>query len=527
MAQLPPRRRSHAGTALGALVASALASALPPDAAAGPPARPAASTRRPTGHVPRAALGVNIGEVNYWTSQIAFLDIVKQVPDWRLGGHNPPVDAQGWPKALPAAPAWQMPGFVAKVGAPGRYVATWEGDGEVAVFHGGRVTSKGSHRLELELEGGDVQVRLVRSNPTRPLRNLHVIPAAHERDHEQVVFDPKFIEVVKPFGVLRFMDWLRTNGSQQVRWADRPKPDDFSQGTDRGVALEYALELCNRVRADCWLNVPHMADDEYVARFADLVRDRLAPGLKVYVEYSNEIWNFPHGDWCQREGERLGMPKGWDTRLRYQAHRSVQVFRAFERALGRDRIVRVLAGQPWDVRLRILAEWEDAYRHADALAVAPYLCWDLASDENARELKTLTPAQIAARCTADVERLRTVVRGARAVATNLGLPLIAYEGGQHLATGGALHQDTVLQNLLDEANRAPEMGRAYDRYLEMWREEGGELLVLYKLVDVPTQWGRWGLLETLGGPKTPKYRSTVEFLQRRRPWWSEAAAPVP
>ena len=62
-----------------------------------------------------------------------------------------------------------------------------------------------------------------------------------------------------------------------------------------------------------WLNVPAKANDEYIAKLAQLVKfgsdgdqpytsaqDKpvfapLNPGLKVYVEYGNELWNWAPG----------------------------------------------------------------------------------------------------------------------------------------------------------------------------------------------------------------------------------------
>jgi hypothetical protein len=460
---------------------------------------------------PRASVGVNLGEVVYYGPQVAFLDLVQQAQDWGLAsnGRPPPVDAHGWPTALPGGAA----GFIAQSGPGGRFVAIYEGIGDLQVSHGGRILASRPGRLEMQLEPGDVHFRIVRLDPANPLRELHIVPAEHEGDFEERVFHPRFVELVRPFGVLRFLDWSRINGSAQARWSERPRPDDFSQGTEKGVALEYTIELCNRARADCWFNIPHRADDEYVARYAEMVRDRLDPSLRAYVEYSNEIWNFEHGNWCQSEGVRLGMPDEWDTRLRYQAHRSLEIFRVFERALGRERLVRVLAGQMWDVRLRILLEWQEAHRSADAVAVAPYFCGRLSSDEHVAETRRLDAAELARRCGAEIAGTMDELRQARDLARSFGLPLIAYEGGQHLATSGAHHEDEALQRLLDDANRHPEMGRAYTRYLEEWRDEVGGPMVLYELAYRPSKWGRWGLLEDMWQPleSAPKYQSAVAF----------------
>lgn len=472
--------------------------------------------------IPRAALGVNIGQVNYFNTQIAFLDLMKQAQDWGLGsnGQLPPVDAQGWPTSLTPGHA---AGFKANAGKGGRYVALYQGEGELRIDVGGKIVAKKTGRIEMELAAGSVEILIVRTNPDNPLRKLAIVPIEHEKDYEQQVFQPRFLEILKPFGVIRFLDWFRINNSKQSTWADRPKPDDFSQGTPKGAALEYAIDLCNRLKADCWILIPHMADDEYITGTAEMLRDRLDPSLNVYVEYSNEIWNFPHGEWCQKAGEKLGMPAEWDTRLRYQAHRSLEIFRIFERTLGRARLFRVLAGQTWALRLRILAEWEQAYRQADALAIAPYFCDEMAGDKNVAQIRSLDAAALASRCDADVERIRERVRLVRALANRLGLPMIAYEGGQHLASGGSQHQDTALQTLLQETNRHPNMDRAYAHYLNMWREEGGQLMVMYKAVEQSSKWGSWGMLEDLWQPfeAAPKYKTTLEFLRTHQPWWGQ------
>jgi hypothetical protein len=473
----------------------------------------------------RSSLGINLGAITYFADQIVFLDLTKQAPDCGLnnGGLMPKLDANGWPKAL--APGHQA-GFVANAGKGGRYVILYEGAGKLDITHGGQTVSSAPGRDVIQLERGDAHFTLVRTDPKNPMRNIRIVPIENEHDHAQQIFHPRFLELVKPFSVLRFMDFLQINGSKQKRWQDRPTPEFYSQGTEKGAAIEYAIELCNRVRADCWFNVPHMADDDYVRRYAELVAQRLDPDLRAYVEYSNEVWNFEHGDWIQQQGERAGMPKHWDTRLQYQAKRSVEMFSIFEKVLGRARLVRVLAGQFWDLRLQILLDYNKAYQHADAIAIAPYFCAELAGEETVGQLRPLSAQQIAERCDQDIERVRDRMKGIKKLADHYKLPLIGYEGGQHLVTGGGDHEDTKLQNKLDEAQRVPLMGKAYDHYLSMWRDEGGEIMVLYKLVESCSKWGRWGLLENMWQPPAaaPKYMTTLSFLQRQPRWWKDEPA---
>jgi hypothetical protein len=485
---------------------------------------PAQQAQKAKGPKQRSSLGINIGQVTYYAEQIVFLDLVKQAPDWGLnaGGLLPKLDEHGWPKAL--APGRQA-GFVASAGKGGRYVILYEGSGNIDITHGGTKVSSSPGRDVVTLERGDAHFTLTRTDPKNPMRNIRIVPIENERDYAEVIFHPRFLELVKPFSVLRFMDFLQINGSKQRRWQDRPKADDYSQGTEKGAAIEYAIALCNRVRADCWLNVPHMADDDYVRRYAALVAEQLDPDLRAYIEYSNEVWNFDHGDWIQQQGEKQGMPKHWDTRLQYQAKRSVEIFDIFEKALGRQRLVRVLAGQFWDLRLQILLDYNKAYQHADAIAIAPYFCGELAGDETVGQIRPLSAQQIAQKCDEDIENQRDRLKGIKKLADGYKLPLIGYEGGQHLVTGGAHHEDEKLQNKLDEVQRLPSMGKSYEHYLSMWRDEGGEIMVLYKLVESSSKWGRWGLLENMWQPvaAAPKWMATMSWMQRTPRWWKDPA----
>ena len=94
-----------------------------------------------------------------------------------------------------------------------------------------------------------------------------------------------------PFSVLRTMDFTDTNNNPQVNWSDRSHATDATQGTANGVAWEYVIDLANATNKDIWINIPEGATDDYVKQLATLLKNNLNPGLHVYVEYSNELWN--------------------------------------------------------------------------------------------------------------------------------------------------------------------------------------------------------------------------------------------
>lgn len=64
-----------------------------------------------------------------------------------------------------------------------------------------------------------------------------------------------------------------------------------SVSINSGIALEYIVELSIRQNSNPWLNIPVLADDDYVMQFASFLYANLPPKFYAIIEYSNEIWN--------------------------------------------------------------------------------------------------------------------------------------------------------------------------------------------------------------------------------------------
>jgi hypothetical protein len=126
---------------------------------------------------------------------------------------------------------------------------------------------------------------------TNAVKNLRVIRPGFEPANAPT-YTPAWQAHVSRFRILRFMDWLSTNDKANaiVTWADRPTLEK-KRTEANGARWEAIVELANTVNRDIWINVPVRANDEYVRNLATLLRDSLNPGLNVYVEYSNELWN--------------------------------------------------------------------------------------------------------------------------------------------------------------------------------------------------------------------------------------------
>lgn len=277
-----------------------------------------AARSRPQASVPQPnLLGINVDAPIDYSSTRMFADAIKQSREWRKPNTETPaaVDANGWPLEDVHLTVWhgitRMNGTYrlsftgqaeAKVGccsgtvqnqtySPSTntttadlvYPAT-DGRGLFLIFENTKRTASSPSG------SGITDVKLMRpitegGTQTYPPSTLFTIP---------------YKETLKRFKVLRFMDFLATNSNGQRRWSERLLPNWYSmyqsakgygwQG--RGGAYEYALALCNELNADCWLTVPALADDDYVRQLAVLVKERLNPNLKLYLEYSNELWNF-------------------------------------------------------------------------------------------------------------------------------------------------------------------------------------------------------------------------------------------
>ncbi len=497
-------------------------SASPPSFAAAPQAQP--------------RLGMNLNGPADWNTELPFVDVFRLSRAWvsqKQGvgwGKGPPLalDERGWVTRLEPDCWAETPLCTVEAGhyPSGRYTVLYDGEGRLEFAHAARVVSREPGRMEIEVDAskGGFFLQLRETNPANYVRNIRVIMPGFENSYRDNPFHPVFQQRWQGVACLRFMDWMHTNGSQLKRWSDRPAPDDATF-TDKGVALEVMIDLANRLDADPWFCIPHLADDDFVRRFAELVQQRLEPERNVYVEYSNEVWNgmFEQSRWAGQQGQKLGFAdKPWEAAWRYTAYRSVQIFAVWEQVFGgTQRLVRVLPSQganPY-VSERVV-EFQDAYRHADALAIAPYITCNVPLQG-----KGLTTAQVE-KWSVDqaLDHMEQTslpqsigwLQGQKKVADKYGLKLVAYEGGQHMVgVGGGENNETVTK-LFHAANRHPRMGEIYRQYYAGWTAAGGDLFCYFSSVGSWSKWGSWGVLQFYDDDplQSPKFLATMRWARQ-------------
>ena len=496
-------------------------------------------------------LGFNLGHIRSTETQIIFVDLFKQSGfrdshPWTVvpSTANVSFNSMGYPVLITAPTSV----YTDMVNADGNYPAgvytlKFDGDGRVVLSGDGtgdfnQTSGTGTYTFNVNNPSPNgLRLSITRSSATNPVRNIHVIMPGFASVYESQPFYPPLVNRLAGVKVLRFMDWLRTNSQLNGSWFARTTPFHASQTNSRGGAYEYVFALSNLVGADPWINIPHLADDTYIRELARLALVNLAPGRRIYVEYSNELWNgaFDQGQYTINQGLALGLDtNGQIAGRKFVAKRSAEIFRIFEEEFGSqsNRVIKVIGGQAGsaNVASSVLNAFSQASINgvpinptgvtATVLAIAPYFgggSTTLADAiGNAGEIDTITVSQILDRLEAVYLPLtiNQIMPTNKPIADQYGLTLVAYEGGSVLRANNILYQNnqTLTQKLI-AANRDPRMYGIYESYLDAWRDLTSGIFIHYLYVDEPNQFGSWGALEHLNQPSSEahKYRALYNY----------------
>lgn len=486
-------------------------------------------------------LAMNLAPIEDWRPAWVFVDAFKHARDWlpqevsneATWDTGLPLDLtdERWIASLaPNQAAAAIIGIHNGHPYPaGKYTLLYDGEGDFHFRLAAKIVEKAPGRMIVNVDFSKYDMilcRLIKTNPENPVRNIRFIMPGFEKTYATQPFHPKYLDMLRSYPVLRFMEWQRVNSNKCQEWTDRTTLNTFSQARGRGVAVEHCVAISNEIGAAPWLCVPHLASDDYVRQMATLVRDTLKPDAKVYVEYSNEVWNtvFRQTQYCMERGKALRLSSdGYKAGLRYYSQRSVEVFKIWEDVFGGTaRLVRVLASQHVDVYKGMeVITWKSAYKHADAFATAPYFGHRYGSPEPGGGDVTIkmTVDQLVEACVEDVDHVNKLTAANVKLTKQYGLDLIAYEGGQHLVGVGPWQHDKTVTKLFVEANRHPKMRDLYVRLLKGWHDAGGGTFAVFNDITSFSKFGCWGMFESQDQPleKSPKYLGIRDYLKAYGP----------
>ena len=394
-----------------------------------------------------------------------------------------------------------------------RVRCTWQGKGKLAPGGAASGVSQSANRVDFDwaaANGPKAQgtwLALTVTDPTDPVR---AIDCREKPAAATAVFSPAFLESLAGYKLVRFLDWQSANANAPVTWASRTTLATQYQGGTKGVAVEYMVALANQAGVDPWFTMPWNADDDYIRRFAEYVRDNLAPGRTAYVEMSNEVWNY--GFRVTHQAQAEGLAEGLsanpgEAMLRRYAEKSTQMHKIWTDVFKANpaRLVRVVSTQAvnsWGAET--VLSFRDTAQYTDALATAPYFGWGLFDGSRAGWTNL---DQIFAWLDADIDASIAKAVETKAIATRFGKRSIAYEGGQHVVNSGNIA-------LLESIQRDPRMYGLYKKYLGSWQTQIGDTMTLFNSTSPISQYGAWGLREYAGQSlaATPKRRAALDYI---------------
>lgn len=508
-------------------------------------------------------IGLELDGIGDSSRSKPFVDLAKTFRPWtKTNSDDPaPVDAYGWPTSdartvlfdIRPYPAWAPP-----IDDPDRFMPDWSGvyalsfKGQANISVQGTLnpsvtqvaynaaTNTTTAKLNVPKGEGLIIMTLTntRRTPQSPvgsgITGLRIIRPGYSPDTTQT-FTNEFLKMLKPFKVLRYMDWLHTNynpgfygdpGHHALEWKDRKTPADATQATaygKYGVAWEYIVELTNLTQTDAWINIPVAATDSYIRELAKFLKANLRPETIIYIEHSNEVWNFGFPQYIYNKLAAIDEVKKGGSVLnndgindeerfahRRHAKRLRDIAMIFADVFGKEqlnkRIRPVYAS--WvispDAHYKDVLAWcEKTYgpvkNYFYSIAVASYYNAHNAS-------KTATPDEIIDAMYKSSDEAQKNLLLLRLLARSKGLKFMQYEIGPD--TGGG--DPTNVANRI-RANRLPRMKDLILYDAKRWFATGGDLYMYFASPSAYSRHGCWGLSEDVADLNTPKWQAIYEL----------------
>ncbi|MBC8066025.1 MAG: hypothetical protein H7Y17_14425 [Chlorobia bacterium] len=486
---------------------------------------------------------------------LEFVDVMKTARPWEtLDGRPAKVDASGWPLedartvAFDMRPtfAWAPPmddpsGY--QIDVSGRYSLSFKGKADLSAgedpnsfrienqqFNAATVETT----AELVVPKGRALVIINFRNTDNGVKNVRLLRPGYARDGKSLFTKP-FLAAIKQFPAMRFMDWLQSNGTNPffgdakntTEWSDRHVPADAHfgvAGRKFGVPWEYIVALGNQTQKDIWINIPVAASDDYIRQLAKLMKRDLNPKLNIYLEYSNEVWNwgFLQATYNRMAAEaevKAGKSNlnndgetNWDVwRRRRHARRTMEIGQIFASEFGKDQLnKRLRPVMAWwviapDHYADMLAWLEKTYgpprNYLHAVAAAPYFNIHGAPKDASVDVLI---AHFRKSSDSSVPHRKAMID----IARKYGLKAFCYEGGSDTGGGDPANVANRIR-----AERDPRMKDLILHDLrDNWYALGGDLFMYFTLSSAYSRYGCWGLTDDITKLDTPKFQAAREIL---------------
>jgi hypothetical protein len=533
----------------------------------------------PTTTTGGAMMGVNLEGLSDWARLSPFVDMMKTSRPWGTADapwiETSAVDSLGWPTGDAGVVVASRQADVSDTGSTyqylqaGTYRLSFTGKAAVTPTASAGVSvsnylyDQATNRSTADVVVGSTTDQLLLSfrNTVGGVKNVALTrPGYADTD----TFTSDFKQAVAPFTALRFMDFLATNSTSVRTWAERSTPASATQATNgKGGAYEYAIQMGNELGKDIWINVPLNADEAHIRSLADLLNRTLAPGRVVYLEYSNEIWNWAfqqttanmnlavaeavagdttltNGTQCTQAqfdaGNVDACNKYWAGSFR-AGKQIVRISQIFSEVMGASALntrFRPVYATQWGYAaigeqvLKNIARYRGAPSNfLYGIAGAPYFTLPqetytsttLTVDGILQGLQRSVDVDFAPYFTTGMTVNGAFSRGTpynggdwtnatqKALADYYKIKSVAYEGGLDLG------QSSASATAKMQANKDSRMGDIAKSELDQWFGCGNDLFMYYSLTSAWGQWGYWGLTNDPNNLNAPRYVAAQKVAQ--------------
>jgi len=199
------------------------------------------NSTKSTRNINKAPIGVNISSFSYYSSSVPFKDLMMQnggVSILKQGSNDPcpeqpALDQNGYPNSLPGGctiriwSAFHIPkddfwptGTLPY--SPGRYALLYQGRGKIRLgWDAKNIAYKNEGRIEFDvvIPKDGIQVEITAMEWNDPIRDIHIVHANDEGTFREQPFNESWLALLKPFQVLRFMDWGAVSLNHSVYYA--------------------------------------------------------------------------------------------------------------------------------------------------------------------------------------------------------------------------------------------------------------------------------------------------------------------
>ncbi len=521
---------------------------------------------------PSQALNLG-GQPNAYGDAFSVIDLMHGADEWIMQGTNgeeirgaAPLDAQGWPTAFPtlngeAQSIWTNV-FYTKIMPAGYYIVEWEGEGNLTV--NGDVEALGSNKyrvyFDADYSGSDgqdgVTIGIEASDPENTGGNIRNIKVYQEKYSDLMAmgehFDPEWFQAIDDFRVLRTHDWQGTNFSKVTDWSNNDVTADQAAWAPpgRGMPYELLVEVANQARSDLWINIPHMATDQYMREAAAYVKANLDPDLRVYVEYTNEYWTdiFDQHPYLNAKGVELFGDAPFSNAQAYGARASAMT-QIFKQVFGADQArlfptvtlnhnafntaeaitmlttpAYVAQGgiSPLDAGIKFLGtdgylSWFNTAPEVDAMVDG----WMTERDGGFGSARDFLLAQLK-------NDLAPAWAKGRLLADQYDIQLGIYEGGALLLNGVDYSKpvNEKYTNFNEAVQLSAEMRQVYEAELKAWEKVGSGPFAWYSDAGRWGPWGDYGLWNAPDFKPEKRTEAIIAANQKTEPWWTGDTRPA-